>query len=85
MVGVTAAEQTERVCENVKAILSAAGLTFDDVVKTTCYVVEAKDFSAFNTVYARYFTSDPARSTVFVKALPKGALVEIEITAQTRI
>ena len=85
MVGVTAAEQTERACENIKAILAAANLSFDDVVKTTCYLTEPKDFSDFNAVYAKYFTCDPARSTVFVKALPRGALVEIEVTAQTRI
>lgn len=84
MVGVTVAEQTERVCENIKAILAAANLTFGDVVKTTCYLIEPKDFNSFNTVYAQYFTSDPARSAVFVKALPRGALVEIEVTAQTK-
>ena len=63
------------------AILEAAGSGFDKVVKTTCFLADIADFAAFNEVYARYFTSKPARSCVAVKALPKGALCEIEAIA----
>ena len=68
-------------CRNVQALLSAAGIGFERVVKTTCYLVDMADFAAFNAVYARYFVSLPARSCVAVKALPKGALCEIEAIA----
>lgn len=80
--GVTAAEQAEQVCKNIKHVLDAAGYTFDNVVKTTCFLVNPTDFASFNNVYARYFTSKPARSCVFVSALPKGALLEVEVTAK---
>ena len=74
--------QTERVLENVKAILEDQGLSFNNVVKSTVFMVNLGDFAAMNEVYAKYFTSDfPARSTVQVAALPKGASVEIEIIA----
>jgi 2-iminobutanoate/2-iminopropanoate deaminase len=74
--------QTERVLENVKAILEDQGLTFKNVVKSTVFMVNLGDFAAMNEVYAKYFTSDfPARSTVQVAALPKGASVEIEVIA----
>lgn len=73
--------QAERVMKNIEAVLSAAGYTFSDVVKTTCYLADIADFAAFNEVYARYFTSKPARSCVAVRALPKGALVEVEVIA----
>jgi 2-iminobutanoate/2-iminopropanoate deaminase len=74
--------QTERVLENVKAILSDQGLTFAHVVKSTVFLTNLGDFAAMNEVYARYFTSDfPARSTVQVAALPRGASVEIEVVA----
>lgn len=74
--------QTERVLENVKAILDDQKLTFTNVVKSTVFLTNLADFAAMNEVYARYFTSDfPARSTVQVAALPKGANVEIEIVA----
>jgi 2-iminobutanoate/2-iminopropanoate deaminase len=74
--------QTERVLENVKAILEDQGLTFKNVVKSTVFMVNLGDFGAMNEVYAKYFTSDfPARSTVQVAALPKGASVEIEVIA----
>ena len=75
------AAQTEWSCRNVGAILEAAGSGFDKVVKTTCFLADIADFAAFNEVYARYFTSKPARSCVAVKALPKGALCEIEAIA----
>jgi len=74
--------QTERVLQNVKAILDDQGLTFANVVKSTVFMTNLADFSAMNTVYAKYFTENhPARSTVQVAALPKGASVEIEIVA----
>ncbi|HNQ73741.1 MAG TPA: RidA family protein [Verrucomicrobiota bacterium] len=74
--------QTERVLENVKAILTDQGLTLDHVVKSTVFMTNLADFAAMNAVYAKYFTHDfPARSTVQVAALPKGAQVEIEVIA----
>jgi 2-iminobutanoate/2-iminopropanoate deaminase len=73
--------QTEKVCKNIKAVLAAAGMTFENVVKTTCFLTDMADFAAFNQVYAKYFVSNPARSTVAVKGLPKGVLVEVEVTA----
>ena len=79
--GSTVAQQAEQSCKNVGEILKASGLTFDDVIKTTCFLADIKDFAEFNAVYARYFTSKPARSCVAVKALPKGALCEIEAIA----
>ena len=74
--------QTERVLENVKAILDDQKLTFAHVVKTTVFMTNLGDFAAMNEVYGRYFTADfPARSTVQVAALPRGAAVEIEVLA----
>lgn len=73
--------QAERCCQNVKGILEANGLTFDDVVKTTCFLANMNDFAAFNAVYGKYFTSKPARSCVAVKTIPKNLLCEIEVTA----
>ena len=84
IVGTTIEEQAERCCMNVKGILEANGLTFNDVVKTTCFLADMKDFAAFNAVYAQYFVSKPARSCVAVKEVPKGVLCEIEITAVTK-
>lgn len=75
------AAQTEQSCKNVGAILEAAGSGYDKVIKTTCFLADIADFAAFNEVYAKYFTSKPARSCVAVKALPKGALCEIEAIA----
>ena len=72
------AEQTEQVCKNVKALLEAAGTSIDKVVKTTCFLADMADFAAFNEIYAKYFTSKPARSCVAVKTLPKGALAEVD-------
>lgn len=74
--------QTERVLENVKAILEDQKLTFKNVVKSTVFMTSLGDFAAMNEVYGKYFTGDfPARSTVQVAALPKGATVEIEVIA----
>ena len=73
--------QTEQVMKNLKAVLAQAGASFDNVVKTTCFLADIADFAKFNQVYAKYITNAPARSCVSVKALPKGALVEVEVIA----
>lgn len=75
-------EQTEQVMKNLGEVLSAAGTSFEKVVKTTCFLSDMADFAAFNEVYAKYFTEKPARSCVAVSALPKGALVEVEVIAK---
>ena len=75
--------QTNQVCKNIGNLLEAAGLSFDNVVKTTCFLADMNDFAAFNEVYASYFTSKPARSCVAVKTLPKNVLCEVEIIAVT--
>lgn len=82
LVGSNIAEQTEQVMQNLSAVLEAAGTSFDRVVKTTCFLADIADFSVFNEVYGKYITSAPARSCVAVKALPKGALVEVEVIAE---
>jgi 2-iminobutanoate/2-iminopropanoate deaminase len=75
-------KQTQRVLENLKGILEAAGVSFNHVVKTTVFLKDMNDFTAMNEIYARYFTAaPPARSTVQVSRLPKDALVEIELMA----
>ena len=74
--------QTERVMQNLMAVLAEAGTSADKAVKTTCFLADIKDFAQFNEVYGRYFTSKPARSCVAVKDLPKGALVEVEVIAE---
>lgn len=73
--------QTERALQNLGEVLDAAGLTFDDVVKTTCFLTDMANFPVFNAIYSRYFTSKPARSCVAVASLPKGGLVEVEAVA----
>ena len=78
--GITA--QTEQSCKNVAAILEAAGSGMDKVVKTTCFLADIADFADFNEVYAKYFTSKPARSCFAVRDLPKGVLCEIECIAE---
>lgn len=75
-------EQSEQACKNIMAVLEAAGSDASKVVKTMCFLQNMADFAAFNQVYAKYFTSLPARSCVEVAALPKGALVEIEAIAE---
>ena len=77
--GITA--QAHQSCKNVGAILEAAGIGFDRVFKTTCFLADMADFAAFNAVYEQYFCSKPARSCVAAKALPKGVLCEIEAIA----
>ena len=82
MVGENVTEQTERVMQNLAAVLEAAGSSFDNIVKTTCFLADIADFAAFNAVYAKYITSAPARSCVAVRDLPKGSLVEVEVIAK---
>ena len=77
----TIVEQTEQVMQNLGAVLSAAGSSFEKAVKTTCFLADIADFAAFNEVYANYFTTKPARSCVAVKDLPKGVKVEVEVIA----
>jgi 2-iminobutanoate/2-iminopropanoate deaminase len=84
MAGGDIRQQTERVMENIKAILEAAGSNLHHVIKTTVFLKDINEFPAMNEVYGRYFTAaPPARSTVQVARLPKDALVEIEVTAAT--
>jgi len=80
--GAEVAEQAEQVMENIASVLGAAGLGFGDVVKTTIYLVRMGDFAVVNEIYGRRFPQEPpARSTVEVKGLPRGALLEIEVVA----
>ena len=75
-------EQTHRVCKNLEAVVTAAGSSLQNAVKTVCFLANMSDFAAFNEVYAQYFTEKPARSCVAVNDLPKGALVEVEVVAE---
>ncbi|MFA6506321.1 MAG: RidA family protein [Treponemataceae bacterium] len=75
-------EQTQRVLENLKAVLSAAGSSLEKAVKTTVYLSDMADFADMNAIYGQYFTGKPARVTVAVKGLPKSALVEIDCIAE---
>ncbi len=74
--------QTKQVCENLKALLEAAGTSLDKAVKTVCFLKNMSDFAVFNGIYAEYFTSKPARSCVAAKELPKDVLVEVEVIAE---
>lgn len=74
--------QTEQAIKNLDAVLNAAGSSLEKVIKTTCFLKNIGDFAVFNEVYGKYFTGKPARSCVEVAALPKGALVEIEVIAE---
>lgn len=78
----TIEQQTEQVCKNLAAVLSAAGSSLDRAVKTVCYLSDMNDFAAFNAVYGTYFTGKPARSCVAVKTLPKQVLVEVDVIAE---
>jgi 2-iminobutanoate/2-iminopropanoate deaminase len=74
--------QTEQVMKNIAAVLAAAGIGFEDVIKTTIFLADIADFAAVNEVYSRYFAKHkPARSTVAVRGLPRGVLVEIEVVS----
>ena len=75
-------EQAEQIMKNLSEVLKAAGTGFNNAVKTTCFLADIADFAAFNEVYAKYFTSKPARSCVAVKDLPKGVLAEVEVIAE---
>ena len=81
VVGEDMRTQCEQVMQNLKGILEAAGSGFGQVAKTLCFIADMKDFPAFNEVYSKYFTGNPARSCVAVKDLPKGVLVEVEAVA----
>lgn len=73
--------QAHQCCKNIGAILDAAGCSYDNVIKTTCFLSDMKDFAVFNEIYAEYFSSRPARSCVAVKELPRGVLCEIDAIA----
>ncbi len=79
--GTDITSQAQQVMKNLEAILMDAGSSFENVLKTTCFLADMSDFSAFNAVYAEYFTTKPSRSCVAVKTLPKGVLVEVEVIA----
>ena len=82
IVGTDVTAQAERVCQNIAGVLKANGMTFANVVKTTVFLTDLAQFAATNAVYAKYFTEPfPARSTIQVAGLPRGAMVEIEVTA----
>ena len=74
--------QTHLICRNLGEVLKQAGTSFENVIKTTCFLADMGDFAKFNEVYGQYFTSKPARSCVAVKALPKGVLAEVEVIAK---
>ena len=79
VVGDTVENQAEQVMKNIKAILDDQNVGFNNVIKTTCFLADMKDFAAFNEIYANYFTGKPARSCVAVRELPKGVLCEVEV------
>ena len=81
IVATTIEEQAEQVMKNLVSILEAAGSKPEKAVKTLCFLTDINDFTAFNEVYARYFTEKPARSCVGIQALPKGAICEVEVIA----
>ena len=80
-IGGSIENQTNQILKNIGGLLDAAGYSYADVVKTTCFLADMNDFSVFNSIYEKAFISKPARSCVAAKALPKGALVEIEVIA----
>lgn len=82
VVGEDISSQAHQVMKNLGAVLEANGISYGDVVKTTCFLSDMKYFGDFNTVYAQYFTGKPARSCVAVKELPKNVLCEVEAIAQ---
>ena len=82
IVGTTIEEQTEQVMKNLGAILKEAGATYENAVKTVCFLDNMDDFGAFNEIYGKYFTGKPARSCVAVKTLPKNGLCEVEVIAE---
>lgn len=81
IVGTDITAQAEQVMKNLGAVLEASGSSYEQAIKTVCFLADMEDFAAFNEVYGRYFTGKPARSCVAVKQLPKGALCEVEVIA----
>lgn len=81
IVGSSIEEQAEQVMKNISAILESENIDFNNVIKTTCFLADMGDFAKFNEVYAKYFISNPARSCVAVKELPKSVLCEVEVIA----
>ena len=82
IVGTTIEEQPHQVMKNLGGLLEAAGISYQNVVKTTCFLADMNDFATFNAVYAQYMTEKPARSCVAVKTLPKNVLCEVELIAE---
>lgn len=82
IVGTTITEQTEQVMKNLGAILEEAGATYENAIKTVCFLADMNDFATFNEIYGKYFTGKPARSCVAVKTLPKDVLCEVEVIAE---
>lgn len=80
--GTDIVSQTEQIMKNLGALLDAAGTNFSKVVKTTCFLADMEDFGTFNEIYAKYFTSKPARSCIAAKTLPKNLLVEVDLIAE---
>ena len=81
VVGDNIRDQATQVMKNLGAVLAAGGSSFENAIKTTCFLADMADFAVFNEVYATSFTTNPARSCVAVKTLPKGVLVEVEVVA----
>lgn len=81
LAGDTIEAQVEQVMKNLDAVLKEAGTSFENAVKTTCFLADMGDFAAFNEIYAKYFVNKPARSCVAVKTLPKNVLCEVEVIA----
>lgn len=81
VVGTDITEQTEQTCQNITALLKEAGYSFEDVIKTTCFLTTMEHFAGFNAVYEKYFTGKPPRSCVAVHQLPRDVFVEIEVIA----
>lgn len=76
--------QTEQIMKNLSAVLEEAGTSFDNAIKTVCFLADMNDFAKFNEIYGKYFTSKPARSCVAVKTLPKNVLAEVEVIAEVK-
>ncbi|MBR4073212.1 MAG: RidA family protein [Clostridia bacterium] len=76
------AQQTEQIMKNLGEVLKAAGATYENAIKTTCFLADIADFTVFNEIYGKYFVGKPARSCVAVKDLPKGVLAEVEVIAE---
>ncbi len=82
IVGTEICAQAKQVMKNISAILEEEGASFDNVIKTTCFLADMNDFAAFNEIYGEYFVNKPARSCVAVKTLPKNVLCEVEVIAE---